>query len=105
MNSCRNVGRQGPRRGCPNQEGFAISADQGELDKQAGMNNLDIAFSDDFVLGQAGTAAGTPGHHVPALVDQTLFVACLQEVPDHVVVFVRLRMVRVVPVHPVSEPL
>ena len=57
------------------------------------------------MLGHAGAASGAPRHDILAFVQPTVLVALLQETPDGVVVLVRLGVVRVVPVHEVSESL
>ena len=69
------------------------------------MGDVPVALGDDFVLREAGPAAGAPRHDVAALVDPTIVGTGLQEMPDRIVVLVGLRVVRVVPVHEKAEPL
>ena len=69
------------------------------------MRDLAIALGRDLHVRETGAAARTPRHRVGALVQPAAFVADLEEVPDRVVILVRLRVVRVVPVHPEAEPL
>jgi hypothetical protein len=52
------------------------------------MGDLVIAVGDDFVLADAGAAARAPGHYIRTLVEPAIFVALLEELPDHVVVFI-----------------
>ena len=69
------------------------------------MCDLRVAFGCDFMLGHAGAASGAPRHDILAFVQPTVFMALLQETPNGIVVLVRLGVVRVVPVHEVSESL
>src|SRR5262245_36305828 len=68
------------------------------------MRPLLIPLGHDLVLGDAGATAWAPRHDVMALVEPTLVVHRFQKVPDRIVVFVRHREVRVVPIHPVTKP-
>src|SRR4029079_72629 len=77
--------------------------EQRELDVDAGVRDLAVALGDDLVLGETGGAAGAPGHRVVALVYPAVLPAALEEEPDGVVVLVGVRVVAVVPVHPVAE--
>ena len=104
MHVGRRVRGQRPGRGRPHQKGLVVAADQRKPDVQARVDDLLVALGDDLVLGQPGAAAGAPRHHVGALVDPPALVADLQEVPDCVVVLVGHRVVRVIPLHPVSQP-
>ena len=69
------------------------------------MNDFGVAFGCDFMLGHARATSWAPWHDILAFVQPTAFVALLQETPDGVVVLVRLRVIRVVPVHEVTESL
>ena len=104
MSGHGHIRGESPRRRRPDQERLAGPVDQREADVEARMGDVLVALRDDLVVGDAGAAPGTPRHDVAALVDVPLLVADLEEVPDGVVVLVRHRVVRVVPVHPVAEP-
>ena len=104
MGGHSHVRGEGPRSGRPDEERLAGQVDQREADVEAWVGDVLVALGDDLVVGDAGAAPGAPGHDVAALVDVSLLVADLEEVPDGVVVLVRHRMIRVVPVHPVAEP-
>ena len=104
MDGGGHVGSECPGRGGPDQQ-RGVFVQQGESHEKAGVDYFLVAFGDYLVLREAGAAARTPGHDVPALVKPAAFVAPLEELPDGVVVLVRHRVVRVVPVHPVGEPL
>ena len=104
MSGHSHVRGERPRRRRPDEERLAGEVDQREADIEAGVGDVLVALGDDLVVGDASAAPGAPGHDIAALVDVSLLVADLEEVPDGVVVLVRHRMVRVVPVHPVAEP-
>src|SRR5205823_3322434 len=57
-----------------------------------------------LVLGEGGPAAGTPGHRAMALVEPALLVNELQHGPDVRDVVVAVRVIGVVPIHPLAEP-
>ena len=101
---------EGPRCRGPQQQALVLvflvfGAQEGELQVHGVVCDLPVALGHDFVLRQARTAARAPGHAVSPLVDPTALMAPLQEPPDRVVVLVRHRVIRVVPVHPHREPL
>ena len=64
-----------------------------------------VTLGDDLVLAYRRPAPGTPGHHIVALVDPPLLMTTLKKSPDRIVVLVRHREVRVVPIHPVAQSL
>ena len=100
-----HVGDQGPgRRGPDDERAILGSIDERETDVDRKMGPILVALGDDLVLGDTGAAAWAPGHDIVPLVDPAALMAGLQEMPDRVVVFVRHRVVGVVPVHPVAEP-
>ena len=49
-------------------------------------------------------AARTPRHHIPALIQPALLMAGFEKMPDGIVILVRLRMIRIAPVHPIPQP-
>ena len=104
MNRCGHVCRERPWRRGPNQQALAFSVEKRELQIYGVVGDLLIALGHNFMLRQARSAARAPGHGVPAFVDPTPFVATLQKAPDGVVIFVRHRVIRVVPVHPHRKP-
>ena len=100
-----NVGGECPRCGGPYKKVFAVVSfiDERELQVRAFVSDLLITLGDDLVLGQAGSTARAPWHDISALVDPSFVGAGLQEMPDGVVILVRLRVIRVVPVHEVAK--
>src|SRR5215211_241174 len=74
------------------------------MDEDRKVRSLLVSLGHDLVLGDARAAARAPRHHVVTLVNPAALVACLQEVPNRVVVLIGHRVVGVVPVHPVTEP-
>ncbi|OPZ97572.1 MAG: hypothetical protein BWY71_01558 [Planctomycetes bacterium ADurb.Bin412] len=97
----RHIGRQRPGRGRPDQQVFPLPAHQRKLHEHGGIFDVLIPFPP-LLFGDAGLAAGTPGHGVQPLVDQPLLVALFEERPDGVVVLVAHGVIAVVPVHPVA---
>lgn len=115
MDGTEEIGEQRPRRRRPHQQELVSGGETdvrirrfvaGRQQRQLGVDRLIldllVAFAD-FLLGDTGAAARTPGHAVEALVDQATLVTLLEERPDGVVVLVRHGEVRVIPVHPVAE--
>ena len=66
------------------------------------MGHLAVAV-DHLVLRESGTAPGTPGHRAVALVEPTLLLAELQDVPDVRDVQIAVRVVGVFPIHPLTH--
>ena len=77
--------------------------DQGKADVDGKMGPFLVTLGHDFVLRDASAATRAPGHDIVPLIDPSLFMAGLQEMPDRVVVFVRHGEVGIIPIHPVAE--
>ncbi len=88
MNRRCHVGRERPRRCRPDQKCFPRSFAKGKSQCEPYMRHFAIALRHYLVLGERRGAAGTPRHHVSALVYPSAFVAFLEDRPDCVVVLV-----------------
>src|SRR5579859_1446558 len=69
------------------------------------MGALGVAFGRDLMLGERRATAWAPGQHIMAPVEPAMGMAQLQKAPDAIVVLVGMRIIALLPVHPVAEPL
>ena len=67
-NGSGDVAGQRPRGGGPDQERLPLPSQQREPDVDRVMGNFVIPIGDNFVLADAGSTTGTPGHNVSPLV-------------------------------------
>ena len=103
---CRSdIGSERPRGGSPDQQLFASAVDQWECQEQPGVYDFRISLGCDFMLRHACATSWAPRHDILSLVEPSVFVAGLQETPDAVVVLVGLRVIRIVPIHEITESL
>ena len=111
VDSEHHVGRQRPRGRRPGEErrvlfrelGTLTLGENGEAHVERVVRHL-LVRAGHLVLREGGPAAGTPGHCTMALVEPALLVDQLQHVPDVRDVAVAVRVIGVVPVHPLAEP-
>ena len=98
----RDVRRQRPGRRRPEHEGAVAAVEQVRADVEREVLGLDVG-TEHLVLRQARAATRAPGQRHVALVQVLALEALLQEEPDRFDVLVRVREVRVVPIHPLPE--
>ena len=57
------------------------------------------------MLGKRGSAARTPRHRLIFALNPAVFIALFEEVPDALNVKIRVGVIGVVPIHPLTESL
>ena len=101
-----DVRRQRPRRRRPDDERLALALQQREAHEERRMLELDVVLlAGLLVLRERGAAARAPLRRAVPLVQPAAAVHLLEEAPDVLDVRVGERVVVVVPVHPLAEPL
>ena len=101
-----DVRRQRPRRRRPDDERLALALEQREAHEERRVLELDVVLlARLLVLRQRRAAARAPLRRAVPLVQPAAAVHLLEEHPDVLDVRVGERVVVVVPVHPLAEPL
>ena len=99
-----DVGRERPGRGGPDDEVLAIALEQRQAHVERRVGDVLVGV-DQLVLGERRAAARAPRHRAMALVEPSQLMHALEKLPDVRDVGIGHRVVRLVPVHPLPEPL
>ena len=97
------IGRQRPRRRCPDQQGGVRLIQQAQTESDGGVFRFFIALGD-FVVSQRGAAARAVRDDLEALIEQSAIEEILQDRPFGFNEFIFIRDISVIQVHPVTDP-
>ncbi len=100
----RDVGGQRPRGGRPDHDRLIELIDKRKTHMQRGVCAIAVRV-DQLVLRERRATAGAPDHWTISPIQHLALVTDFQELPDRSDIRVRHRVIRPVPIHPLTEPL